>query len=145
MRLYEMMPELGGVKRWLNGNYLTTKDVFEKPVFIHFWSVSCPECKKPLPEINHIYHAYKDVLYVFGVHMPRSESDKDIKEINDMVQKYGIKYPVAIDNEYFLTKAFQNKSVPSYYIFDGKSFLRYHQKGAPSMALIKRRIYRMMQ
>jgi len=77
--------------------------------------------------------------------MPRSKDDRDINKVMDVAQKYQMQYPVAVDNDKEITNAFQNKSVPCYYIFDEKGFLRYRQNGASTMSLIERRIHRIVE
>lgn len=144
MRLLEKMPEIGIVETWFNG-YLTTKDLYGKPTLIHFWSVSCPTCKRQLKKLSFIQQQYKNALYVVGIHMPRSAEDKDIKNVNEVVQAHQMNYPVLVDNEDEITSAFGTRSVPSYYIFDEESVLRYYQTGSSSMGLFERRIHRIVQ
>jgi len=145
MRLLEKIPELGIVKTWLNGHFMTTKDLLGKPVLVHFWSVSCPTCKNQLKKINNLQQLYKGDLQVVGVHMPRREEDKDIKRINAHVREYRMTYPVVADNEDLITNAFGIPSVPCYYIFDENGILRYHQTGSSTMSLFERRIHRIVQ
>ena len=57
-------------------------------------------------------------LRVIGIHMPRYEADTDVEAVRDLIGKYGIIEPVAVDNEHKLKDAFQNDQgfVPAYYL-----------------------------
>jgi hypothetical protein len=61
-------------------------------------------------------------LRVIGIHMPRYETDTDVEAVRDLISKYGISEPVAVDNEHKLKDAFQNDQgfVPAYYLFDAE-------------------------
>ena len=54
---------------------------------------------------------------MIGIHMPRYEADTDVETVRDLISKYEITEPVAVDNEHKLKDAFQNDQgfVPAYY------------------------------
>ena len=70
-------------------------------------------------------------LRVIGIHMPRYESDTDVEAVRDLISKYGIIEPVAVDNEHKLKDAFQNDQgfVPAYYLFDAEGKLQMFRRG----------------
>lgn len=145
MRLRDEMPDLNVAKTWMNTHSVIKKELQGKPTLVHFWSISCSSCKSQLKRINILQKQFSEDLNVVGVHMPRSDEDKDIKKIRDVVNEYQMHYPVAVDNDDRLTKVFRNQTVPSYYIFDEHGVLRYNQASASTMGLFERRIHRIVR
>jgi thiol-disulfide isomerase/thioredoxin len=143
MKLREEMPELTGATEWINGE-VTKADLLGKPTLIHFWSVSCYLCKEAMPEVNELRDEYDDELNVVAVHMPRSEDDLDINVIRQMALAHDIIQPIFVDNEHKLTDAFENKYVPAYYVFDAEGKLRHFQAGGSGMAMLRKRINRVL-
>ncbi|HZG60002.1 MAG TPA: redoxin domain-containing protein [Anoxybacillus sp.] len=143
MKLRDEMPELTGATEWINGE-VTKADLLGKPTLIHFWSVSCYLCKEAMPEVNELRDEYDDELNVVAVHMPRSEDDLDINVIRQMALAHDIIQPIFVDNEHKLTDAFENKYVPAYYVFDAEGKLRHFQAGGSGMAMLRKRINRVL-
>lgn len=144
MKLRDEMPELIGATEWLNGEITKDELVGDKPTLFHFWSVSCYLCKEAMPEINELRDEYDDELNVVAVHMPRSEDDLDLEVIKQMALGHDIIQPIFVDSEHKLTEAFDNKYVPAYYVFDREGKLRHFQAGGSGMAMLKKRINRVL-
>lgn len=144
MKLRDQMPELTGATQWLNGD--TTKEALigEKPTLIHFWSISCHLCKEAMPNINNFRDEYADKLNVVAVHMPRSEDDLNIEEIQSVAAEHGITQPIFVDSEHKLTEAFENQYVPAYYVFDKEGQLRHFQAGGSGMKMLEKRVNRVL-
>jgi hypothetical protein len=99
-------------------------------VVIDFWTYSCINCLRALPYINAWYQHYKDSgLVIIGVHSPEFAFEKDADNVRNAVQKFGIKYPVAIDSDFALWKAFNNKFWPAHYFIDAEGRIRGHHFG----------------
>ncbi len=143
MKLRDEMPQLVGATEWING-VVTKEELLGKPTLIHFWSVSCYLCKEAMPEVNELRDEYDDELNVVAVHMPRSEDDLDIHVIRQMALAHDIIQPIFVDNEHKLTDAFENKYVPAYYVFDAEGKLRHFQAGGSGMAMLRKRINRVL-
>jgi thiol-disulfide isomerase/thioredoxin len=143
MKLRDEMPQLVGATEWINGE-VTKEELLGKPTLIHFWSVSCYLCKEAMPEVNELRDEYDDELNVVAVHMPRSEDDLDIHVIRQMALAHDIIQPIFVDNEHKLTDAFENKYVPAYYVFDAEGKLRHFQAGGSGMAMLRKRINRVL-
>jgi thiol-disulfide isomerase/thioredoxin len=124
------MPELAGATAWLNSKPLTRKALHGKVVVVDFWTYSCINCLRALPYINAWYQHYKDSgLVIIGVHSPEFAFEKDSDNVRNAVQKFGIKYPVAIDSDFALWKAFNNKFWPAHYFIDAEGRIRGHHFG----------------
>ncbi|GGJ98085.1 thiol-disulfide oxidoreductase YkuV [Lentibacillus kapialis] len=145
MKLREEMPELGHSGKWLNSKPLFKHDLIgHKPIVIYFWSVSCDTCKKAMPKVNELCDAYNEQLAVIGVHMPRTERDQDLSEVQSVVKSYNVSFPILIDHDHSLTNQFQNKYVPGYYLFDTNGKLRYRHSGSGGLQLLQKRISRLI-
>lgn len=145
MKLREQMPDLDGATTWLNGSKTKEGLIGEKPTLIHFWSISCGLCKEAMPQINEFRNAFKDVLNVIAVHMPRSEDDLDLEKIKQVAAENDIVQPIYVDNGHKLTDAFDNKYVPAYYVFDKEGKLRHFQAGGNGMKMLIKRVNRVLE
>ena len=144
MKLREQMPELEGATDWINGEVNKEQLIGEKPTLVHFWSVSCELCKEAMPNVNEFRDEYEDELNVVAVHMPRSEKDLDIDKITELAEQHDISQPVFVDSKHALTDAFDNKYVPSYYVFDADGKLRHFQAGGGGMKMLRKRVNRVL-
>ena len=144
MRLHELMQELVGSTAGLNGATSREKLVGNKPTLIHFWSVSCYMCKDAMREINQLRDKYKDDLNVVAVHIPRSVADLNVNLIKSSAEAHHIEQPVFVDNDLKLRKAFGNKTVPAYYVFDKDGRLRHFQAGGSGMKMLEKRVIRLL-
>jgi len=145
MRLRTPMPELPEATTWYNSEPLTKEDLIgNKPTLIHFWSVSCGMCKEAMPNVNEFRDEYSDDLNVIAVHMPRSEKDLDLDQIQEVAKEHGITQPIYVDNRHALTDAFDNQYVPAYYVFDEEGNLRHFQAGGGGMKMLRKRVNRVL-
>jgi cytochrome c biogenesis protein CcdA/thiol-disulfide isomerase/thioredoxin len=124
-----VMPELDAVG-WINSQPLTRASLAGKVVVIDFWTYSCINCLRALPYVEAWSKKYQnDSLVVIGVHTPEFAFEKDRKNIENAVKDLGVTYPVAIDSEYKIWTAFNNKYWPAHYFIDAKGRIRYHHFG----------------
>lgn len=144
VKLREAMPSLEGATIWLNQEVSREDVVGHIPTLIHFWSISCGLCKEAMPNINEFRDQYKNRLNVIAVHMPRSEQDLNLAEIENTARKHNIVQPIYVDNDHKLTDAFQNKYVPAYYVFDKDGKLRHYQAGGGGMKMLTKRVNRVL-
>ena len=137
------MPSLDGAVAWLNSPPLTREALRGKVVVVDFWTYSCVNCLRTLPYVRAWYDKYKDQgLVVIGVHAPEFAFEKDIDNVRRAVKDLGVDYPVAIDNDYAIWRAFDNRYWPAHYFVDAEGRIRYHHFGegdyAESEAVIQK-------
>lgn len=145
MKLRDEMPELDGATKWLNSDGIKKSDLIgDKPTLVHFWSVSCGLCKEAMPNVNEFRDEYKDKLNVIAVHMPRSEKDLDLDQVEEVAKEHDITQPIFVDNAHKLTDAFTNEHVPAYYVFDKDGLLRHRQAGGGGMKMLRKRVNRVL-
>ncbi|NWA64221.1 thioredoxin family protein, partial [Pantoea sp. B9002] len=118
---------------WLNSPPLDRESLRGKVVLVDFWTFDCINCLHTLPYVNGWAKKYeKDGLVVIGVHTPEYAFEKIIGNVRQQVVKLGIGYPVAIDNDYKIWRAFDNQYWPAHYLIDAKGHVRYSHFGEGS-------------
>jgi cytochrome c biogenesis protein CcdA/thiol-disulfide isomerase/thioredoxin len=124
------LPDLSGAVAWLNSPPLSSKALKGKVVLIDFWTYSCINCLRALPYVEGWAAKYKDAgLVVIGVHTPEFAFEKERANVEKAVRDLKVIYPVAIDSDYAIWKAFNNEYWPAHYFIDGKGRIRYHHFG----------------
>ncbi|MBV9654780.1 MAG: redoxin family protein [Acetobacteraceae bacterium] len=124
------LPSLAGATEWLNSPPLTADQLKGKVVLIDFWTYSCINCLRSLPYVRAWAEKYKDQgLVVIGVHAPEFAFEKQVGNVRKAVGDLGITYPVAIDNNYAIWRAFNNNYWPAHYFVDARGRIRYHHFG----------------
>jgi cytochrome c biogenesis protein CcdA/thiol-disulfide isomerase/thioredoxin len=124
------MPSLDGAVQWLNSPPLTTAELKGKVVLVDFWTYSCVNCLRSLPYVRAWAAKYKDQgLVVIGVHTPEFAFEKNIENVKKAVADLKIAYPVAIDNNYAIWRAFNNEYWPAHYFIDAQGRIRDHHFG----------------
>jgi cytochrome c biogenesis protein CcdA/thiol-disulfide isomerase/thioredoxin len=119
------LPALDGATSWLNSPPLTREGLRGKVVLIDFWTYSCINCLRSLPYISGWYQKYKEHgLVVIGVHAPEFAFEKDVGNVRQAVHDLGITYPVALDSNYAIWRAFDNQYWPAHYFIDAQGRVR---------------------
>ncbi|WP_454255924.1 cytochrome c biogenesis protein DipZ [Pseudomonas sp. Marseille-Q8238] len=124
------LPSLAGAVQWLNTPPLTNEALKGKVVLVDFWTYSCINCLRSLPYVKAWAEKYRDQgLVVIGVHAPEFAFERDVKNVQKAMRDLGISYPVAIDNDYQIWRAFNNRYWPAHYFADAQGRVRYHHFG----------------
>jgi cytochrome c biogenesis protein CcdA/thiol-disulfide isomerase/thioredoxin len=124
------MPSLDGAVQWLNSPPLTAESLKGKVVLVDFWTYSCINCLRAIPYVRAWAEKYRDQgLVVIGVHAPEFAFEKNVDNVKKAIGDLGITYPVAIDNDYTIWRAFQNQYWPAHYFIDAKGQVRHHHFG----------------
>jgi thiol-disulfide isomerase/thioredoxin len=126
----EDLPSLDGATTWLNSPPLTPAELRGKVVLIDFWTYTCINWLRSLPYIRAWAEKYKEQgLVVIGVHSPEFAFEKDLVNVRQAAQTMQVDYPIAVDNNYAIWRAFSNHYWPALYITDAQGHIRYHQFG----------------
>jgi thiol-disulfide isomerase/thioredoxin len=124
------MPDLGGALGWLNSEPLNAKSLRGKVVLIDFWTYTCINSLRPLPYLKTWAAKYKDAgLVVIGVHTPEFSFERERPNVEIATREHNVVFPVAIDTDYKIWRAFDNQYWPALYFIDGKGRIRYHYFG----------------
>jgi cytochrome c biogenesis protein CcdA/thiol-disulfide isomerase/thioredoxin len=140
------LPPLDGAVQWLNSPPLTVQALKGKVVLVDFWTYSCINCLRTLPYVKAWAEKYRDQgLVVIGVHAPEFAFERDVGNVTKAMKDLGINYPVAIDNDYKVWRAFNNEYWPAHYFADAQGRIRYHHFGEGDYAESERVIQQLLR
>jgi cytochrome c biogenesis protein CcdA/thiol-disulfide isomerase/thioredoxin len=124
------LPSLDGAVEWLNSPPLTAEALRGKVVLVDFWTYSCINCLRSIPYVKAWAEKYRDQgLVVIGVHAPEFAFEKVVGNVRGAVSDLKVNYPVAIDNNYAIWRAFNNQYWPAHYFIDANGRIRHHHFG----------------
>jgi thiol-disulfide isomerase/thioredoxin len=125
------MPELVGVTRWFNTpKPLARDDLHGRVVLVDFFTYSCINCIRTLPHVTQWDRRYRDAgLTIVGVHSPEFAFEKNPANVEAALKRFGIEYPVAMDNDHATWNAYQNRYWPAEYLVDRDGVVRYQHFG----------------
>ena len=124
---YGPAPGFRGISAWLNtgGRPLTLAGLRGKVVLVDFWTYSCINCIRTLPYLEAWYARYRRAgLVIVGVHTPEFAFEHVISNVRMAVAEHGIRYPVAIDDDYATWNAWSNSYWPADYLIDRSGQVR---------------------
>jgi thiol-disulfide isomerase/thioredoxin len=123
-------PSLASATDWLNSQPLDVAGLRGKVVIVDFWTYSCINWLRTLPYVRAWAEKYGDQgLVVIGVHSPEFEFEKDLDNVRQAVKDMRLDYPVAIDSDHAIWRAFNNEYWPALYFIDAHGRIRHHQFG----------------
>ncbi|MNU60699.1 Thiol-disulfide oxidoreductase YkuV [compost metagenome] len=139
------LPSLSGATGWLNSPPLSAGQLRGKVVLIDFWTYSCINCLRAMPFVHEWAQRYRDHgLVVVGVHTPEFAFERDPRNVMKAVQQLKVEYPVALDNQYAIWRAFNNRYWPAHYFIDAQGNIRGHQFGEGNYAHSEQVIRRLL-
>ncbi len=102
----------------------------KKVVLLDVWTYSCINCQRTLPYVEAWYEKYKDKgLVVIGLHTPEFAFEKVKSNVEDAVKKFGLTYPVVMDNDYSTWTAYGNQYWPRKYLISEDGEIIYDHIG----------------
>jgi cytochrome c biogenesis protein CcdA/thiol-disulfide isomerase/thioredoxin len=123
-------PQIAGIDTWINSAPLQLSALRGKVVLVDFWTYSCINCVRTLPHLKAWYKKYHHQgLVIIGVHAPEFEFEKNIDNVRDAVHRYGLDYPVALDNNYVTWRNFSNHYWPAQYLLNKQGDVVYEHFG----------------
>ncbi|MBM2822110.1 MAG: ykuV 2 [Thermoleophilia bacterium] len=126
-------PEFKDIKLWLNtpdGKPLSIAGLRGKVVLVDFWTYSCINCLRTLPHLKAWDRAYRKAgLTIVGVHSPEFAFERVPDNVRSAVRRLGVRYPVALDNDFGTWRAYSNDYWPSKYLIDKSGRIRYEHYG----------------
>jgi thiol-disulfide isomerase/thioredoxin len=123
-------PELEGGE-WLQGGPLCLREQRGKAVvLVDFWNYTCINCIRTLPYVAGWYRRYRgDGLIVAGVRAPEFSFARERQNVLAAIESFGLEYPVVLDNDYAIWRAFSNRCWPAKYLVDSQGRIRYYHFG----------------
>ena len=119
-------PDFVGITNWLNTDKpISIKSLRGKVVLVDFWTYTCINCIRTLPHVTSWYEKYKDKGFVvIGVHTPEFQFEHNTANVENAIKMYGIRYPVAQDNNYATWNNYNNEYWPAEYLIDANGYVR---------------------
>jgi cytochrome c biogenesis protein CcdA/thiol-disulfide isomerase/thioredoxin len=126
-------PEFRGIELWLNtpdGEPISLRRLRGKVVLVDFWTYSCINCLRTLPHLEAWDRAYRaEGLTIVGVHSPEFAFERVPDNVRSAVRRLGLRYPVALDNDFATWNAYANRYWPAKYLIDKTGRVRFHHFG----------------
>ena len=133
-------PELAPTA-WLNGQPLRLADLRGRVTLIEFWTFDCINCRNVYPALAQWHQVYAPYgLVIIGVHTPEFRHEREIKNVQAIIDEWRVPYPVAIDNDLETWLAYRNRVWPSLYLVDKRGVIRYTHVGEGSYDETRRAI-----
>lgn len=105
---------------WINTDGLSAGDLEGKVVLYEFWTFGCSNCRAVLPHVKAWHDRYAaDGLVVLSIHSPEFDYEADPQAVAGFVRDEGIGFPVALDPDMSVWRAFGNHAWPAFYLHDG--------------------------
>ncbi len=137
-----------GIEGWINtanGKPLTLAALRGRVVLVDFWTYSCINCLRTLPHLKAWDASYRAAgLTIVGVHSPEFAFERVPDNVSSAVERLGIRYPVALDNDFATWRAYSNQYWPAKYLIDRDGRVRYHHFGEGAYEDTERRIRRLL-
>ena len=130
---------------WLNSEPLTAASLRGKVVLVDIWTFTCINWLRTLPYVRAWAEKYKDQgLVVIGVHAPEFVVERDLDNVRRAALDLRVAYPVAVDNDYAIWRAFNNNYWPALYLVDAQGRVRHQQFGEGEYARAEQMIQQLL-
>jgi thiol-disulfide isomerase/thioredoxin len=130
LRVEGESPSFDGATGWLNSPALTPARLRGRVVLVDFWTYTCINWLRTAPYLRGWADKYQDRgLTVVGVHTPEFAVEHEIENVRRAVRDLRLTYPIAIDNDHAIWRAFDNRYWPAAYFVDARGRVRHHQFG----------------
>jgi thiol-disulfide isomerase/thioredoxin len=124
------LPRFDGATGWLNSPPLSVDDLRGRVVLVDFWTYTCINWLRTLAYVRAWAERYRNRgLVVIGVHTPEFPFERDVDNVRRAAENLNVRYPIALDSDYEIWRAFGNRYWPAVYIADANGRIRHHQFG----------------
>ena len=94
-------------------------------VLVNFWATWCGPCQQEMPLLDQMYKKYKPAGFtLLGVNV-----DKEVPAVKDLLARKPVSFPVLLDPENAVSRAYKVADMPSSVIIDRKGNVRYIHRG----------------
>jgi thiol-disulfide isomerase/thioredoxin len=130
------LPPFEGATGWLNSEPLTPEGLRGRIVAVQFLTYTCVNWLRTLPYVREWVTKYRERgLTVIGVHTPEFGFERDVDNVIAAAKEMGVDYPIALDSNYAIWRAFANHFWPALYVADEQGRIRYHHFGEGEYAM----------
>ncbi len=143
----DLPAKIAGIDTWLNtdGQPLTLDELKGQVVLLDFWTYSCINCQRTFPYLTAWDERYRDQgLTIVGVHSPEFSFERVVSNVADAAERYGIDYPIAIDNDFTTWENWDQRFWPAHYLIDQTGTVRQVHYGEGGYAETERLIQELL-
>jgi thiol-disulfide isomerase/thioredoxin len=139
------LPPFHGATGWLNSEPLTPEGLRGRIVLVDFWTYTCVNWLRTLPYVRAWAAKYGPLgLTVIGVHTPEFGFEHDVENVAAEAGRFGVDYPIALDSDYGMWRAFSNHYWPAVYLADAEGRIRYHHFGEGEYAMTEMAVQQLL-
>jgi AhpC/TSA family len=124
-------PEFPSGIEWLNAPFVRANTLLGRhALLVEFWDFARINSLRTLPYLKAWHERYADAgLAVVGVHSPGYSFGRDRGAVERAVERLGVSYPVALDRDFEVWRAYSVRGWPARYLFDRRGLLRWFHFG----------------
>lgn len=138
-------PETSGTT-WINSEPLTWEDLRGKVVLVDFMEYTCINCIRTFDDNLRLWRRYRDRGFtIVGVHAPEFEVAYEVENVRRAVERFGLDYPVVVDNWFRIWKAYDSHIWPNRFLVDHTGTIRYHKAGEGADAALEEAIRELLR
>ena len=124
------LPGFDGATAWLNAAPLTAAGLRGGVVLVSFGTYTCINWIRSLPYVRAWADKYAGQgLAVVGVQTPEFEFEGNLDNVRRAIKEMDVRYPLVVDNDYAVWRAFDNHYWPALYFVDAQGRIRHHHFG----------------
>jgi len=145
--LYPKYIDISTPDAFINTDPITIESLIgKKVILVDFWTYSCINCQRTLPYLNAWYEKYENKgLEIIGIHTPEFAFEKLKKNVADAVERFGVKHPVVLDNDFSTWNAYGNRYWPRKYLIDIDGYIVYDHIGEGAYEETERQIMKALE
>jgi thiol-disulfide isomerase/thioredoxin len=114
-----------GIRDWINSEPLDLAALRGRVVLLDFWTYSCINCQRTIPYLAEWDTRYRDKgLTIIGVHSPEFAFERRVSNVAQNARRLGVRYPVAIDNDFRTWREWDQRYWPAHYLIDQSGRVR---------------------
>jgi thiol-disulfide isomerase/thioredoxin len=115
---------------------LTLEGLQGRVVLVDFWTYTCVNWLRTLPYLRAWATKYAEAgLTIVGVHTPEFGFERNLDNVIAHSRALGVEFPIAVDSDYGVWRAFSNHFWPAVYIADGQGRIRFRHFGEGEYAM----------
>lgn len=146
-KIKEAYKEIVNPSGFVNIDTITLGELIgKKIILVDFLTYSCINCQRTFPYLNLWYEKYKDQgLEIVGIHTPEFAFEKDITNVREAMARFGIIYPIVLDNNYATWNAYGNRYWPRKYLINIDGNIVYDHIGEGAYEETERKIQELLK
>lgn len=132
---------------FVNSDPFTLRELIgQKVILLDFMTYSCINCIRTFPYLNAWHAKYAPHgLAIVGIHTPEFAFEKKVENVATAMRKYGITFPVVLDNDYGTWQAYGNQFWPRKYLIDIHGNIVYDHIGEGNYAETEQKIIELLR